>query len=262
MRWRALDFANRRRTETIAVRLRTLPDLLGDEFILMKGSDYAYRLYPAPELRPSGDIDVLVRHERIDAIGTRLEQRGFNRVYSGYRTFTPRWPDRKFDLGDVSLEIHHSIVNRSRAAIDYESLWHNRVPSPFGHRFSDVDAFLVSVLNIVKDDMAVPLLRYLDLWLMLRDDPSLIEQAAELARRWRILNSFQTTMRALAATFPDLALPHDPLHVERLRTHLSLLARFWRKLWLIDGWDQRVAYAADMVGGNVYGFMRQRRTAF
>jgi hypothetical protein len=256
--WRAMDAANRHRTRTIARMLESLPNLIGEEYALIKGSDYAYRLYVSPELRPQVDIDVLIPRERIDAVTARLAERGYKPFVLLPTHASPRWPDRSFDLGEITLEVHHSIVQRSRARIDYAGLWGRRVPFRSTTRLSDADALLVSVLNIAKDDLATTLLRYLDLWLMLQADPALFAAAAERARDWRIANAFHLVMRVLAAMFPDLALPLprrpildrfvDPAraavrrHRKRNVTRRELLSR---KFWLIDGIGRRVVFALD-----------------
>lgn len=250
--WRAFDAANRHRTRTLIRNSESLPELIGEEFVLLKGSDYGYRLYPAPELRPQSDIDVLVPRARVDAVTERL--RRFPRTYAHKTHRSPRWPDRSFDLGDVTLEVHHSIVQRSRARIDYDGLWARRVPFRNASRLADADALLVSVLNIAKDDLATTLLRYLDLWLMLRADASLFAAAAQRAREWRAGNAFDAVMNVLHAMFPDLALPSRPPHFIDARRAAARRDRkrnvnrrelLWRKFWLIDGMGRRIAFALD-----------------
>jgi hypothetical protein len=178
--WKAMDAANRQRTRTIENAIELLPSMIGEEFIYLKGADYSRRLYASPELRPQSDIDVLVPAHRFAGVAARLAQR-FQTVYQAATHRSPRWPDRAYDLGGVTLELHHSFVQRSRARIDYDGVWQRRQPFMNAARVHDVDALLVSVINIAKDDLATTLLRYLDLWLMLRRDPSLFDAAAPRA---------------------------------------------------------------------------------
>lgn len=269
--WRALNTANQHRTRTIARNIESLRELIGEEFALLKGSDYGYRLYAAPELRPQVDIDVLVLRERVDAVTERLQR--FPRVYLHNTHRSPRWPDRSFDLGDVTLEVHHSIVQRSRARIDYDALWQRRVPFRGAARLADVDALLVSVINIAKDDLATTLVRYLDLWLMLRSDASLFDAAAARADQWRITNAFDAVMRVLGTMFPDLAIPrrrravfervlplrHAAVRRDRKRnvTRRELL---WRKFWLVDGVARRALFALDTLAMSAHGWRGEAKS--
>lgn len=265
-----MDAANRQRTRTIENAIELLPSMIGEEFIYLKGADYSRRLYASPELRPQSDIDVLVPAHRFAGVATRLAQR-FQPVYQAATHRSPRWPDRAYDLGGVTLELHHSFVQRSRARIDYDGVWQRRQPFMNAARVHDVDALLVSVINIAKDDLATTLLRYLDLWLMLRGDPSLFDAAARRAREWRIANAFHVVMRVTSELFPDLALPlRKRLLLDRLVSARSAARNrdrgknvtrpqlLWRKLWLVDGNLLRAAFALDTAAMAVYG-ARQKR---
>jgi hypothetical protein len=270
--WGALAAANNHRTHTLARRIESLPDLIGEEFAILKGTDYSYRLYPSPELRPQADIDVLVREKRIDDVCARIEQRGFRRRFTAASHRSRRWPDRTYDLGDVTLEVHHRIVQRSRAKIDYDAIWERRLPFRGATRLSDADALLVSVMNIAKDDLAVTLLRYLDIWLMLRGDTALFGVAAARAREWQMAAAFDAVMRVLMSMFPDLAIvrPRRPLldrllplryatvHRDR-RRNVARHELWWRKFWLVDGVWRPIFFALDNLAMNAGGWRRARR---
>lgn len=272
--YRALDAANRRRVATIESTITTLPELIGDEFALLKGADYAYRLYPSPELRPMGDIDVLVRHDRVAAVLARLGKAGFCRNPTRLPHFYPWCPDVAFDLGSILLEVHRSLIYRTRIRVDYEMLWRDRVPCTVAGtetwRLADCDALLVSVLNIAKGDLATPLVRYLDLWLMLRRNRDLATEAARGARRWRMVNGFDAVLRTLATMFPDLELatrsrplfdrfiaPRDAA-TNRDRRRFRRPAQLWRKYWLIDGMDQRLGYLIEVTAANAWGAFHRK----
>jgi hypothetical protein len=273
--WRALDAANRHRAATIARALDTLEEIIGDrDFIVLKGVDYGNRLYPSPELRPSADIDILVRRERIPDVIARLQSRGFNRRYTRYVHFSNRCPDLAFSLAAVTLEVHHSIVQRSRVRIDYDTIWRERVPFKAGRldawRLSDVHGLLTAVINVAKEDLATPLGRYLDIWLMLRKTPHLYGAAFVHSRQWRIANSYDAVMRIIATMFPELELPlrRRPLldrlvatpaaAMRRNRQDIGRAGQLWRKFWLIDGFDQRLLFALDIAAAKAYGLTRRR----
>lgn len=270
---RALDAAHRHRVAAISRAIASLPALLQEDFILLKGADYAFRLYPAPHLRPMADVDVLVRREHVAAVASRLSAAGMRRNFTRLTQLYPGNYDLGFDLGDVTLEVHRALAHRTRARIDEEALWRDRVACTVAgvatSRLSDSDAFLFSVLNIVKEDLATPLLRYLDLWMMLRRNPALAGEAAALARRWRLVNGFDAVLHMLNAMFPDLGLPRREralfdrfvvparAAITRDRRRFRRAAQLWRKYWLIDGVDQRIAYAAELAAAVAYGWLHR-----
>src|ERR1700736_1976181 len=45
--------------------------------LVVKGSALAYRIYPAPELRPRGDSDLLIDHAELPAVRRALAPLGF-----------------------------------------------------------------------------------------------------------------------------------------------------------------------------------------
>jgi hypothetical protein len=269
--WKALQTANERRAGVIRAVTESVPSLVGEEFVFLKGSDYGRRLYPSSELRPQVDIDILVPRERVNVIAKRLEQLGHRRFYLVPSHASQRWPDQSFDLGEVTLELHHSFVQRSRARIDYDEIWQRRRPFANAARLDDADAMLASVINIAKDDLAVPLIRYLDLWLMLQSDPALFDVAARRARTWRIANAFHAVMRTASTLFPDLpvSLPQRALDtliaprgaaIRRDRgRNVTRLQLLWRKWWLIDGVARRIGFVLDAAMMSVEGRFLQNR---
>lgn len=271
---RALSFAFDRRVAILERTIGELPELIGEEFAVMKGVDYAFRLYDSPRLRPMADIDVVVPRHRVAAVVARLSARGFPRTFRRLFQLNPRNPDLSFNLGAISLEVHQSITHRSRLRLDEAGLWQRRVPCTIAGveltRLSDVDAFLVSIINVAKEDLAASLIRYLDMWLMLRRDRGLVHAARERAAEWRMRNAFDLAVATLAAIFPDLDLPIAPRRllyrlvdpaaaaVNRDRRRLSRAALLWRKHWLIDAADLRAAFLAEMAAAGAYGITHRR----
>lgn len=271
--WRALEAANRHRTAALERRITQLPQLLGEDFLLLKGSDLARRLYPSPELRPMGDIDVLVRPERVNAITARLAAANIKPHFSRLVDLSARNPDLAFDLGEVTLEVHRAIVHRAMARIDYDAVWQRRVEARVAgieaYRLDDADAFLTSVMNIVKDNLAAPLLRHLDLWLMLRD-PGLLPEVTERAREWRVRNALQVVLRSTRAIFPDVPAPRPRAFLDRWVApqsaavsrdleEMSRPTRLWRKWWLIDTTPMRLRYALEIGAAMVSGLTHRDR---
>jgi hypothetical protein len=267
--WRALRAANRHRVGTMERNIAALPALIGEDFLVIKGADYGWRLYPSPELRPMGDIDILVPRERFGDVIRRVTAAGHAHHSSRLVDRSASNPDYAFDLGDVTLEVHQAIVHRSRAKIDEHAIWADRVPHSVAGidtwRASDVDALLISVMNIAKEDLATPLIRYLDLWLMLRRDPALFAAGRRRARSWRMVNAFDAVMRATSSMFPDLRLDlarrplFDRFAFSLDRRRSRRMALLWRKYWLIDGIDQRLAYLASMGAAAASALLRRER---
>ncbi len=271
--WRAFDAANRHRTVTLTRTISGLPSLLGEEFILLKGSDVANRLYSSPELRPMGDIDVLVPLQAIDGITRRMISKGLRPRYTRLTHFSRRNPDLAFDLGVVTLEVHHSIVHRASARIDYAALWRARARTSVAGvdlwRLADADALIAAALTIAKDNLAAPLIRYLDLWLILRDQPQLAAEAMARARDWRVENAVYAILRIASTLFPQFRLSIESrpslerLIVSRCGQHVSdarripCLTRLWRKYWLLDRIDLRVRYFAAITTAAAYGLWRR-----
>lgn len=260
-----------RRAEILLEATRALCDLLRDEpFVLLKGSDYRHRLYPRPELRPMQDIDLLVPRDRFAAACRRLEEAGLRPGFpGGASTRVPSYPERSFLLGEVVVEVHHSFVQRIRHRIDYDAVWERRQPLEAGafraQRLSDEDALAYHALSLAKDEFSVPLVRYVDLWLMVRDRQELVERAAHRAREWHATRALYGTFRQASRLFPEMrtenleAVAADlvtgpgrrfldrwvlPAPEERGKTGRAWRARqLWRKLWLIDDPWRRGAFA-------------------
>ena len=276
----------RARTALLLRALATLFGLLRDEpFVLLKGADYATRLYPRPELRPMQDLDLLVPRQRLEAVCARLSA-------AGLRPREPRtaaraassYYERAFSLGEVIVEVHQSFLQRSRARIDYEAVWRRRVPRPADGlgtaRLDDADAVAYHALSLAKDEFTVPLVRYVDLWLMLRGRPELAEAAALRAGEWGTRRALFGALHQAARLLPDLA---DARTQETARAMAGPLARrflaaavlpplpeqgragvvtrrrqLWRKFWLIDAPWRRLGFAAEHALALLRGLARRR----
>lgn len=259
--WRAMDAANRHRAVSIASAIPTLPAVLGTrDMILLKGSDWGPRLYGSLHLRPMSDIDVLVPLSLMRPMDRRMAAAGHRRIYGKFAKYAASYPDAAYDLGVVTLEVHHSFFQRARARVDYDGVWSRKVPVTINgletFRLDDVDSLLMMIINIAKSDLATPLLRYLDVWMLATHDISLLSRAEPRAREWKISNAFHSVMIATQTIFPDLpsvdaprkamAIDHfvRPQDVRSMRdvTRLSLLRRAARKFWLIDDMPLRVHF--------------------
>lgn len=249
---------------------RALVDTVGaDSCVFVKGFEYRYRLYSRPELRPSADIDVFVPPGRIDDVVARLQSAGYRLASSeGEALWGTGYYEVGVDIGEVRVEIHRTFGHAVRTAVDYEEIWAKREVFRAGdfeaRRLAPLHAMGLHVLNLAKDEFSSPLIRFVDLFLMLRLWPEEIVPLTALARRWRIEGGLYGSLRLATALFPEagtevVAEAMESLltpgarrfldrHVlpDRLRTssgHVDGRAmQLWRKLWLTDGAGRRVSF--------------------
>jgi hypothetical protein len=274
--FRALRHAFVRRAEVFDELTAKLLAVMADEpFVVFKGSDYRHRLYPRPDLRPSQDIDVLIPLDRAAPLTARFEAAHFLRYFSeGARGHLRHYNEFAFDLGGALVELHTSLNYRLRVPIDYEAVWRRRIPFEAGRlrafRLSDSDALIFHAVNNAKDEFSAPLIRYVDLWLLLRDGAPGLEQAAEDARRWGVGRALYGTLELGRRVVPELDTPQvravlKSLLPARTRRFLDRRVLFdpgveaaghvrgravqlWRKFWLIETPWRRLAY----VGYHLY----------
>jgi hypothetical protein len=243
--------------------------LTGEPLVLLKGADYMRRLYPRPELRPMDDIDVLVPRARIDVVCRRLEAAGLRPEFPAGRVARlPSYHERVYDWDGVIVEVHHSFIQRPRHRVDYDGVWARRVAvEPVGDcafRLSDADGIAYHALALSIDAFAVPLIRYVDLWLMLAAAPDALEAAAHRARQWQAVHAFYGAFRQAFRLFPEMrtagraavidALLRAPARAfvdrfvlprprEHGRERVGRGLRLWRKFWLMDNLRRRAGLA-------------------
>ena len=248
--------------------------LAGEPFVLLKGADYMHRLYPHPDLRPMEDVDILVPRERIDAVCARLHAAGLRPGFpAGPVSKMASYHERVFDWDGVIVEVHHSFIQRPRHRIDYGAVWRRRLPLEAdgwrAGRLDGADGLAYHALSLSIDAFAVPLVRYVDLWLMLRCAPEALEPAASRAREWQAVHAFYGAFRQAFRFFPELqtegraavvdgllraparvfvdrfVLPRPREHGRERQVGRGL--RLWRKFWLMDNLRRRAGFALQHV---------------
>jgi hypothetical protein len=277
--WRRLHLRRMARLGEAIPRLCAI--LPGEPLVLLKGADYIHRIYPRPDLRPMDDIDVLVPRERIDAVCARLEAAGLRKRFpAGPVARVPAYHERVFEWDGVILEVHHSFIQRPRHRVDYDAVWRRRLPvagegwSAF--RLSDPDALAYHALALSVDAFAVPLVRYVDLWLMLGLAPGAFAPAAARAREWQAVHAFYGAFRQAFGFFPEMRTAElaaavdgllsaparafvDRFVLPRPREHgrerVGRGLRLWRKFWLMDNLRRRAGLALH----HVYALAAGRR---
>jgi hypothetical protein len=237
--------------------------------VLIKGADYAHRLYPSRFLRPMLDIDILVPADRIDAVCERLRDAGLVRQPAFGAKRDPAHHERVFFLGKLLVEVHQSFIQRARHRIDYDGIWRRRVPTEVGgrrtFRLDDVDALTYHALSMSIDEFDVRLVRYVDLWLLLRQREGIALAAASRARDWQTARALYGALSLGCRLFPELrtedvsaAMAHAlPAATRRFVDRWVLprpselrrnerpgrVVQLWRKACLMDTPRRRLAFA-------------------
>lgn len=286
---RALQRLYLRRSELLERASRELERLLeGEAVILLKGADYRRRLYARPEHRPMQDVDLLVPYPRLNLVVDRLTEAGLEPLHTGgAATRLASYHERVLRRGDVTIEVHHSFVQRVRHRVDYEAVWARCLPLDGGPRgwarLEDADALAYHALSLAIDEFSVPLIRYVDLWLMLESRPSTLDAAAERACSWRsvrplygaLVQSFRLFPESRTEARASLArrLLAGPTRVFLHRCVLPAVGQhgrgknmtrsveLWRKLWLLDGFGRRLRFAAYQLWAGIAGRWLARRTS-
>lgn len=183
----------------------------GEPVMLIKGADYAQRLYPSPVLRPMQDIDILVPAARVDAVCDRLLAAGLTRQPAFGASRDPAHHERVFFHGRMLVEVHQSFIQRPRHRVDYEGLWQRGMPLEVDgrrvRRLDDVDAVVYHALSMAIDQFNARLIRYVDLWLLLARRPGLAVAAAERARDWHTARALYGALSLGCRMFPEFATP-------------------------------------------------------
>jgi hypothetical protein len=257
-----------RRAAILQSALGRLRGLLGDEpVVLLKGADYGGRLYPRFELRPMQDLDLLVPASRVEAVAERLLAGGAQpRPPKAAASRLPSHYERVFILDEVVVEVHRRFLPRARERVDYGAVWERRVPAgaPATFRLHDDDALAYHALSLAKDELTAPLIRWVDLWLLVQADPARLPAAAARAAEWGTRHALYGALRRAAQLFPELETPalaavRDALLGPRSRRFLDRFVlppvadqgragavtrgrQLWRKLWLMDDLRLRVGF--------------------
>lgn len=284
--YEALDRTNRLRTRVFEDSLCTLLDVVaGEPLTILKGTDYAYRLYPAPHLRPRQDIDVLVQREGVKRVVSLLTRAGFQQHFpAGSVARLPTYHEAVFVVGNATIEVHHSFVQRTRNRVDYAGLWKRAKPwTGFDRRLlqlDDVDGLLGHAINMNSDEFSSPIFRHLDVWLMLRGRDDILPQAVERSRQWATKRALYGALRQTGRHFPEFVTPAVEQAMNELlpprtrafldqsilpdpfaRKRLDRWGQLWRKFWLMDDTRHRAAFALYHVYALIAGRLLSLRAA-
>lgn len=280
-RFAALRQAYRLRTQIVLRTLQRLMDILESEpVILLKGCDYIFRLYSAPHLRQMADIDFLVPRTRYEAVIERLRRAGLQQNFpAGAASRLASHHESVFHMERVTIEPHHSFIQRPRHAVDYDAIWERRVPMRGGDvaafRLSDEDAILYAALSLAIKQFNVPLIRYLDLYLLFEKYEGALDPLVGRAHQWRIERAFFCALHQTRLIFPEMAPRLEPAESRLLTAEEREFLRrrvlpketlgqntraqqLWRKFHLMDGYGERLSFLAYHVYATLAGNLRRQ----
>ncbi len=110
----ALALLHQQRSKTFEALFSDLAAALeGERFAVLKGMDYAYRLYARPHHRPFRDIDILVPRSRMIEISRRLVAAGW--IETQPSTAIARLEsnqERGFRREGINVELHNRFVKK------------------------------------------------------------------------------------------------------------------------------------------------------
>jgi len=208
-RFRALDALYEKRYQLSRDAALELQRIIGAHaFLFLKGSDYRYRLYARPRLRPMADIDIYVPARDFRAVLSRLAAAGNPRKYSDHgAAFAPGHHEVSIEIDGVHVEPHRSFAQRVRARIDYEGLWQRREwfehDGIRGYRLSPADAILCHAFYFAMDEFSSPLIRYLDFYLLLQQYEHELSDCAVRAKPWGIERPLFGALHVTTELFPS-----------------------------------------------------------
>ena len=259
----------------------TVCGIFQDEpIILLKGADYGARLYSQAHLRPIGDIDILVRADRFDAVCERGLRSGFVPVAKAVQgtMLSPTHNEREYEFDGQIVDLHQSFVHVPRHRIDYDGIWRRRVPTNSGcdhvARLEAVDALVYHALTMGFDDFRLRLIRFVDFWLLLNQYEGIASVAAARARDWQAARALFGALSLACRLFPAFrtadvigAMEHLVSRFERRLVERWILPvaadlrkssppnrslQLWRKTFLLDSWARRLAFAAHYISQAAY----------
>jgi hypothetical protein len=178
--------------------------LSGLEVLPLKGPLLGQILYGSPALRPSDDLDLLVRPEDFVQAQSLLIHLGFTPAYE------PDDYHQTLQRGDTCVELHFAVAPPSSPAMDLEGVWRRaRIVEFRGEKarcFANPDLLVYLTLHGVKHEFA-RLLWVLDVVRALADsDEDDLNQALQTARNIGVEGALLTTC-ALARYSFDAVLP-------------------------------------------------------
>jgi hypothetical protein len=184
--------------------LRALADA-GVRVAVLKGLDYAKRLYSSAGSRATSDIDLLVPGADRRSAFQVLDRLGFEPRAAAPGFDEPDYHEVAWNRAGVEVDLHLALAPLVRCRIDYQAVWAEVETVALG----DVSALVLSrthaavfhALHMAIDHFDVPAMYLVDLARLLPDEESL-RVARTLAESWRCRRPLETAVALTAAFLP------------------------------------------------------------
>jgi hypothetical protein len=185
----------------------------GIRVLIIKGTGLAYDIYPAPELRPRGDTDLLIADCDLDSVRTIFNSRGYTSPLTSGDTLAVR--QQSFTRGGHVYDVHWDIANSPivRDALPFGELLSRAIAvpeiAPNALAPSHVDALLLACIHRVAHHHDIERLIWLYDIHLLREGLSDTEHARfwHLAAERRVVAICDRSIELADEWFADS--PHD-----------------------------------------------------
>jgi hypothetical protein len=185
----------------------------GIRVLIIKGTGLAYDIYPAPELRPRGDTDLLIAESDLDVVQRIMQGHGYTSALTSGDTLAVR--QQSFTRGGHVYDVHWEIANSPivRDALPFDELLSRAIAvpeiAPNALAPSHVDALLLACIHRVAHHHDVERLIWLYDIHLLREGLSDTEHARfwHLAAERRVVAICERSIELADEWFA--AAPHD-----------------------------------------------------
>jgi len=140
--------------------------------MVLKGGGSKYALYPAPWLRPSADLDLLLPEAVLERCVETIRNLGFEIVISDpRRPWTARYGHHvALAKGRVRVELHRAVDQNQRNGLGWEEMLSDSLPLPDLHENARTpgyeDQVLLVAIHALKHGLYIPLKDLVDLHLL------------------------------------------------------------------------------------------------
>jgi len=165
----------------------------GVRAIVYKGQDYLERIYGELGARPMADVDLLVPEAELERAERALIAAGFIADRECRLIH-----ERKFCKNGMAIDLHHTLLQPARMAIDHAQLFARAQPSTIAPGllgFEATDAFLVHCINQTVKGHHLPPSSYLELQALLAAAD--LGVALGRARAFRAQSALYASLRVL-----------------------------------------------------------------
>ena len=183
-------------------RMRQLLQENNIDYIALKGSFLAYFCYPNPALRPSSDIDILIRERDLTKMADVFHAAGWtdndHQEHSLHITALVS-PDKR-----MLLEPHHTIFKAHNSAADNEKLWSMAVKGSGNEYFLPPEVVLLHLLdNALRDRLEFGLKPLADSAYLLSKQPVSVAKLQSTAQKLGITVEAGLLFSAFNDFFPE-----------------------------------------------------------